>query len=407
MSIRAIKEATGNIEGEAIAFAQKLVQTPSISGEEEEVAVLILDRMRKLGYDEAFRDSIGNVVGVIKGSGVGQNTMFNCHMDHVDPGRLEAWQYEPYAGTIADGYLHGRGSCDVKGAIACQVYGAALIKQFSLSHRGDIIVTGVVQEEPAEALGMSYLCDVTLPERGIRYDFVVLGEPTGLNISLGHRGRVELEIKTLGRTSHGSAPWRGINAVYKMLPVINALQDLAPRLPQHHLLGKSTVALTCIGCSPGRLSIIPDECTISLDRRLLPSESLEAVVAQIDAILKQIRGEDAQFEGTVKVREVEETSYTGMKKRVKKYLSSWTTPEDDPNVVRAGDALRELGEMPEFVYWDFATDGGHTAGILGIPTIGYAPAEEQYAHTPQEKVSLDFLRRAIAGNTAIALAITE
>ena len=213
MSIPALKEASIRVTDDVTAFTQKLIQTPSISGQEQEVAKLIVSEMERLGYDEVFSDTMGNVVGIIKGSGQGENIMFNGHMDQVAPGRLEAWEHDPHGGIISGGYLYGRGTCDMKGAIASQVYAVSLIKSLGLAHKGDILVTGVVQEEPAECLGMAYLCDVTLAQRGIKVDSVVLGEPTDLKLVLGHKGRVELEVTTIGRTSHGSAPWLGINAV--------------------------------------------------------------------------------------------------------------------------------------------------------------------------------------------------
>ncbi|MFC1955639.1 YgeY family selenium metabolism-linked hydrolase [Chloroflexota bacterium] len=406
MSINAIKEESIRVADDVTAFLQKLVQTPSISGEEGEVASLIAREMKKLGYDEVFTDDMGNVAGILKGSGQGENIMFNGHMDQVDVGRLEAWEYEPLGGAISEGYLHGRGTCDMKGAIASQVYAGAVIKNLSIPHRGDIIVTGVVQEEPAECVGMAYLCDVAFAQRGIKFDFIVLGEPSDLKISLGHKGRLELEITTIGRTSHGSAPWRGINAVYKMLPIITSVQTLDAKLPSHKLLGKSTISLTIISCSPGRLSVIPDLCTVSLDCRFNPDETPEKVRSQIDNILKDMGKGDAEFKGSVRIREIEEVSYTGMKTLAKKLMTAWLISEEHPKVVKTCDALRELGHEIKYTYWDFGTDGSHTAGKLGIPTIGYGPGEESLAHTPIERISLDSLVKSVAGNAAIAIAIT-
>ena len=407
MSIPALKEASIRVADDVTAFARKLVQTPSISGQEQEVAKLITSEMEKLGYDEVFTDTMGNVLGMIKGSGQGESIMFNGHMDQVDPGRLEAWEHDPYGGIITGGYLYGRGTCDMKGAIASQVYAASLIKSLGLAHRGDILVTGVVQEEPAERLGTAHLCDVTLVQRGIKVDVVVLGEPTNLKLVLGHKGRVELEVTTIGRTSHGSAPWNGINAVYKMLLVIAKVQDLDTTLPNHEVLGKSTIALTIISCSPGQLSVIPDLCTVSLDRRLVPGETTDGTLAQIETILKETSQEDADFQGAVRVREVEEVSYTGLKTLARKLMLPWLIPAEHPKVTTTLAALKEVGQQPELGYWHFATDGSHTAAVLGIPTIGYGPGEESLAHTPQERIGLDSLMQSVAGNAAIALAISE
>ena len=402
-----LKEAGLRVAGDVTHFLQQLVQKPSISGQEQEVASLISREMERLAYDEVFTDDMGNVTGIIKGSGQGENIMFNGHMDHVDPGRLEEWEYDPYGGIIAEGYLYGRGTSDMKGGIASQVYAAALIKKHGLAHRGDIIVTGVVQEEPAECVGMAHLCDVTFVQRGIKVDFMVSGEPSGLRLMLGHRGRVELEVTTVGRTSHGSAPWLGINAVYKMLPVLSKVQALNATLPNHESLGKSTISLTSISCSPGRLSIIPDLCTVCLDRRFTTDETAEQALAQIETILKEIGEEDASFQGSVRIREIEEESYTGMKTLAQKVMPVWLTPKDQSKVVRVHAALSNLGYKTEYGYWNFGTDGSHTAAILGIPTIGYGPGEENVAHTPKERISLDYLAQSVVGNAAIAIAIAE
>lgn len=402
-----LKEAGLRVAGDVTHFLQQLVQKPSISGQEQEVASLISREMERLAYDEVFTDDMGNVIGIIKGSGQGENVMFNGHMDHVDPGRLEEWEYDPYGGIIAEGYLYGRGTSDMKGGIASQVYAAALIKKLGLAHRGDIIVTGVVQEEPAEYVGMAHLCDVTFVQRGIKVNFVVSGEPSGLRLMLGHRGRVELEVTTVGRTSHGSAPWLGINAVYKMLPVLSKIQALDATLPSHESLGKSTINLTSISCSPGRLSIIPDLCTVCLDRRFTPDETVEQALAQIETILKEIGEGDASFQGSVRIREIEEESYTGMKTLARKVMPMWLIPKDQSKVVRVHAALSNLGYKTEYGYWDFGTDCSHTAAILDIPTIGYGPGEENVAHTPKERISLDYLAQSVVGNAAIAMAIAE
>lgn len=407
MSFQLLKEECSQIADDVAGFAQKLIQTPSLSGEEEKVAEIIVREMRKLKYDEVFTDAMGNVVGIIKGNGQGENIMLNGHMDHVDPGQLDQWDYDPYEGVIFDGYLHGRGTCDMKGAIASQVYAAYIIKKLGLSHRGDIIISCVVQEEPAECVGMAFLCDTTFIQKGIKVAFVVLGEPSNLKFVLGHKGRMELEVTTVGRTSHGSAPALGINAVYKMLPVLDKVQTLNDNLPTHRVFGKSTISLTIISCSPGRLSVIPDRCTVCLDRRFAPTETVEQILAQIETILKDIEKEDPQFRGYVRMREVDEVSYTGRKTRARKLQLPWLIEPDHPKAARAYAALGEVGQKPERAYWHFATDGSHTAVVRGIPTIGYGLGEEGLVHTPKERVSLESLVQCAIGSAAIALAISQ
>jgi len=316
-------EFSNELKGDVIAFAQKLIQTPSLSGSEGDVAQLCLNEMKKLGYDEVFIDDIGNVVGIIKGTGDGPNIMFNSHMDHVDPGDESNWEYPPYGAVIADGYIHGRSASDVKGGLAAQIYAGAILKKLGVKPKGDFIFTGVVQEEPAEMFGMKYLCDKTFVEKGIKFDLMVSSEATAMDIYLGHRGRIELEIITKGRTSHGSAPWRGINAINLIVPVIDEIQKLSESLPEHKFLGKSTIAPTIISCSPGRLSIIPDRCFLCVDRRIVPGETKEEVLGQIQRIFDNLKQTVPNFNAEVRIRKVVETSYKGYSEECEKYMMPW------------------------------------------------------------------------------------
>ncbi len=394
-----------DLRDDVVGFAQTLIRTPSMSGEEGELAQLTMDRMEALGYDEIFRDDLGNVVGIIKGEGSGPNVMYNSHMDHVAPGEEANWTHPPYGGVLDGGYVHGRAASDVKSGMASQIYAGHLIKQSGMQLKGDFIYTGVVQEEPAEMFGMRHLMDKTFKERGITFDVMISSEATSMNLYLGHRGRAELQVNTYGRTSHGSAPWLGVNAVYKMLPVIEEVQALYDTLPDDDFLGRGTIALTIINCSPGALSIIPDKCTVSLDRRLVRGEKREDFIGQIQAILDKRAAADPEFKGDVTIRTVTETSYTGISAPCEKYMHPWALEKDDPMVLQCVEALHAVGQQPGFGRWDFGTDASYVTGVMGIPSIGYSPMEEQYAHTPEDRCSVDNIVKATAGNAAIAYKI--
>ncbi|WP_291329446.1 YgeY family selenium metabolism-linked hydrolase [Desulfovibrio sp. UCD-KL4C] len=398
-------ELSEAMRDDVIAFTQKLIQTPSISGEEETLAKLTVEKMKELGYDEVFIDDIGNVVGIIKGEGSGPSVMYNSHMDHVDPGDLSNWKYDPYGGEIVDGYVHGRAASDVKSGMAAQIYAGALLKKAGVPLKGDFIYTGVVQEEPAEMYGMAYLCNNTFKERGITFDAMISSEATSMNLYLGHRGRIEMEVTTKGRTSHGSAPWRGVNAVYKMMPVIEEVQKLYEKLPEDKFLGQASLALTIIDCKPGFLSIIPDVCTVALDRRLIRGETKEDAIGQIQEILDRLAAADPDFKAEVNVRTVHETSYKGISADCEKYMNPWAIEEDDAMVVKCVEALNAIGQKPGFGKWDFGTDASHITGVMGIPSIGYSPMEEEYAHTPYDCCKVDNIVKAVAGNAAIAVKI--
>ena len=143
-----IEEAAESVYEPMVDFASRLVQARSDTGKEKEVSEIIKAELEKLGFDEVVRDEVGNIIGVIKGTGGGPNIMFNCHMDQVDPGDLTAWEYEPFSGAVDNGYVHGRGASDTKGAIATQVYAGVLLKNMGIRPAGVLIFTFVVEEEP-------------------------------------------------------------------------------------------------------------------------------------------------------------------------------------------------------------------------------------------------------------------
>lgn len=416
-----IKEISEELYPDMVAFAQKLIQTPSISGTEKELADLNLAEMTKLGYDEVFRDAHGNVVGLVKGTEPGPTIMYNSHMDHVSPGDVANWQgYDPY-GALMDvcavdtqdkkpdsaECIHGRGASDVKCGEAVQIYAGGLLvklREKGFPIKGTFMFTGVVQEEPAEMVGILHLVDKTLPERGLTYDAMVSSEATSLKLYCGHRGRVEMLITVYGRTSHGSAPWLGINAIYKAIPLITRIKDeLYPSLPSDSDLGQASVSLNIIECSPGALSIVPDRCMLSLDRRTLPGETAASAIAQIQSIIDDLAAKDPEFRADVVVKSAAETSYTGLSYQASKDMSPWKISREHGFVKAAAAALAAVGQKVGYGYWDFGTDASKTCGIDRKPTIGYSPMQEQYAHTPYDKCRTDFMRTALIGNVAIYL----
>jgi len=424
--ISKIKELGEEFEEDTIKFAQKLIQIPSISGAEKRLSDCLLVEMEKLGYDYFFRDDMGNIVGVVNGTEPGPTIMYNSHMDHVGTGDINNWEgYDPYGGLIDEcevdtqdktikeiaQCIHGRGACDVKAGEAVQIYSGGLLirlKKLGYKFKGRYMFTGVVQEEAAEMVGMIHLIDKTFPKRGLDYDAMVSSEATALKIYCGHRGRVELLSTIHGRTCNGGLPEPYINSIYKAIPLITKIKDeLNTSLPRDEKLGKASVSINIIECSPGALSIVPDKCILSIDRRTIPGENAEIAKAEIQKIINEIGKEDLDFKADVKVKSALEVSYTGVIYEAVKDMSSWKISEDHPFVKAATQALESLGQTVEYGYWNFGTDASKTAGIDRKPTIGYSPMQEQYAHTPYDKVRTDFIVKALVGNAAIFLKITS
>ncbi|TCK93220.1 putative selenium metabolism hydrolase [Natranaerovirga hydrolytica] len=414
------------LKADMIDFCQRLIKVPALSGEEKGVADLYLAEMEKLGFDRYFRDKWGNVIGIIEGTEPGPAIMFNAHLDHVDTGDYSEWDgYDPYGGEIdvnemenqdQDGYesvevIHGRAASDVKAGGACQIYsGKILIKLREMGYpiKGRYIFTGVVLEEPAEQLGMIKLIEDTFPEEGLTFDGVVSCEATSLKIYLGHRGRVELKVTISGVTSHGSAPWLGINAVNKATKFIDKVEDYIKR---HHKtdehLGDSSIALTIINCSPGSMCIVPDRCHITYDRRFVPGETYDSCVEEMQKIIDELSAEDPDFRATVEIAAVPRTTYTGLSVTVPNVKEAWKISREHPFAKAAAAGLRAVEQPVKYGYWDFGTDLSVISGREKKPAIGYSPMQEFYCHRPIDKVRVDYMEKALVGNVSIFQEMTK
>lgn len=362
-----------------LSFLRDLVQTPSPSTQENAVAGRIVAEMEQLSFRDVRTDRVGNVVGWI-GPAHGLLLMLNGHMDTVRVSNAAAWSRDPFGAEIEDGVLFGLGSCDMKGGIAAMIYGAKLVRDAGAPLKGDIVVACAVQEEPCEGLGSRVLIE----EEGIRPDWVVLGEPTGLDISRGQRGRVEMRLVTYGRSAHAASPCLGDNAIYTTARLVFGLELLAEQLANDDFLGPGTLAVTDITSSASSRNAIPDRCELIIDRRLTLGENETKALAEVQRVIARegVRAE-------VQVTEYNATSYTNYACRTRECYPAWVIPEDHPLVISAARAVRaQLKHRPRVTKWDFSTEGAYTAGVAGIPTVGFGPGDPHLAHTTDEHVRL-------------------
>ncbi|MEE9266552.1 MAG: YgeY family selenium metabolism-linked hydrolase [Gammaproteobacteria bacterium] len=380
-----------NVKADLIRFMQDIIRIPSLSSEEGAVIQRIRDEMLRLDYDEVTVDPMGNLLGRI-GSGP-RVIALDGHVDTVDVGDPSLWDRDPHSGDIEDGILYGRGTSDMKGGVASSVYAGAILKNRGIPDEVTLYVTATVQEEDCDGLCWQYIVN----EDGLRPDLVVITEPTSLRIYRGHRGRMELEVHTSGVSCHGSAPERGINAVYKMAGIIADIEKLNERLEPRDPLGKGTVTISDIRSTSPSLCAVADGCTIHLDRRLTMDETEDTSVAEILALPSV---QDA--EATVTVLDYAVPSYSGLTYPTRKYYPTWETPESEPAVQAARTAYRQaFGEEPEVGYWTFSTNGVATAGMHDIPTIGFGPGHEHFAHAPNEQTEIEHLVCCTAFYTAL------
>jgi len=375
------------------AFLRDLIRIPSFSTQEKAVAERLAAEMDQIGFRDVRVDRIGNVVGRI-GAGTGRILLYNGHMDVVGPGDLSTWQHDPFAAEVSGDTLYGRGVVDMKGALAAMVYGSkALLDQGTHLH-GELYLAAVVQEEPCEGLGMRVLVE----EEGLIPDHVLLGEATNLQVNVGQRGRMEIRVVTHGKSSHASAPHLGTNAIYAAARLIFGVEMLSSQLADDRFLGPGTVAVTSIENTAGSRNAIPDSCTFTIDRRLTLGETEIKAMAEVQGIVLR---EDVK--ATVSIAEYGATSYTGYPARARAVFPAWVLDRDHPFVQQVCRAVRsELGHRPTIGRWGFSTDGVYTMGVAGIPTLGFGPGDEKYAHAADERIRLTDVARAAQGYARIA-----
>ena len=347
-----------------------LVRLPSLSGEEGAAADFLSRALRT--FCDVELGPGGAVMGELR-RGNGPTILLTGHLDTVSPGDEEAWSVPPFSGEVREGRLYGRGAVDMKGAIAAQVAGAA---QALAELRGTLLFAYVTHEETAEGLVLGRVLD-RLP----RPDLVVLGEPTDLRLGIGHRGRAVLRVEARGRTAHASMPELGDNAIQRLAIVLPKLLSLP--LPRDPMLGKATVTPVAISSSPGG-PVVPDRCTVLLDRRLVRGERPDSVLSLYKELDLGVR---------VEIAREALTAYTGEVLEVEEFFPAWLMDPQDPWVQRAQAAL---GNVPLKV-WRFSTDGVESCGRRGIPTVGYGPGDERLAHQPDEHLPLADLEAAVAG----------
>lgn len=378
------------------AFLSKLVRTPSLSSQEDKVAQVLAKQLRLIGARDVRIDRVGNVVARI-GSGSRPTLVFNGHMDTVDVTDKAAWEHSPWMGVVQDGVLYGIGACDMKASLAAMVFAAKKLIDAGTPLNGDLVLAFVVQEEPCEGAAMRVLVEA----EGIHPDWVVLGEPTGLKICRGQRGRVEFKVTTHGRSGHAAQPTSGENAIYAAMRLIFGIEILSGNLAHDRFLGPGSLTTTQIESSAPSRNAVPDLCCFYIDRRLTLGENETRALAEIQGVIMR-----ENVPAQVEITEYRGVSYTGYQFQTREVFPPWALPAEHPLVQTAVHSLRHsLGQRPAVSRWAFSTDGVYTMGEANIPTIGFGPGREEIAHTPNEHVRLSDVHLAAEAYAQLAVDI--
>ncbi len=370
---------------EIIKFMREICAIPSMESQLGPVGERIAAEMRKLGYDEVRFDKMGNIMGRI-GSGK-RVIVYDSHIDTVGVGDRTEWQWDPFEGKVEDGVLYARGACDEKGSTPGMVHGLAIARDLGMLEGWTAYYFGNM-EEWCDGIAPNTFVEV---DPAVRPDFVVIGEPTKMNVYRGHKGRLEMKVTAKGKSAHAASNHLGENAIYKLLPVIAGIRDLEPKLGDHPFLGHGKITVSDMHVQTPSINAVPDEAVIFIDRRMTFGESKEEVKKQVEDLIP------AEFKDSVKVEELfyDEPSYTGFVFPVDKYFPAWAFEDSHP-LVQAGQKARlaiGLKDAPSGK-WNFSTNGIYWAGKAGIPSIGFGPGDEETAHTVRDSVDLGDMVKA-------------
>jgi len=376
---------------ETIAFLRELVRTPSVNPPGDvSAAIAICEReLQGAGFAvRTFTHAPGKPNLVAEwGADDGPLLAFNAHLDVVPTGDESAWTHPPFAAEIADGRVYGRGAGDDKASVTAQVMGGIALARSGVKLRGRLTVTEVADEETTGD-GANHI----IAEAGLRPMGVIVGEQTLNRVAIGEKGTAGVNIVVTGRTAHGALPWEGANAVEGIAHVIVALgKELHPQLRErtHPYFMPSSASVNLIEGGV-KANVVPDRCSIFIDRRIIPGEDPVATTAEIRAIAEQavsaIPGLAVQVLPSSEMRAA-------------------TMSEPDGVLARAMLAANSyLGLSTEPTGFSMATDGRHFAAA-GIPTIIYGPGDPRLAHVPDEWVGIDEVLEATRAYALGALAI--
>jgi putative selenium metabolism hydrolase len=362
---------TPELNKELIEFTQSLVRIKSLSGQEGEIIKFIERKMLDLGYDEVTIDSMGNVLGRI-GSGK-KSILFDSHVDTVEVKDEDQWDVPPFSGEVVDGRLHGRGSVDMKSGAAASIYAGVLAKKSGFASDKTIYISCTVFEEDCDGENLKHM----FKELKVKPDYVVICEPSANKITLGHKGKAQVSIKTHGVSAHGSAPEKGVNAIYEMAEIIQRVDRTNLELMKKGN-PRGTLVMSKISSVSVSLNAVPSECEVYLDKRMVPGETEDAIRQEMDGL---IQGKDASWE----IGTLHRKSWTGVDIRYEPFHLAWKIDLEHELSKACIAACREsFGNEPtEYEFWDFSTNAA-TPVSMGIPTIGFGPGEHKLAHMRNE-----------------------
>jgi succinyl-diaminopimelate desuccinylase len=388
MTLSLARAADGVQRERLIERLGSLVQMPSENppGDEAGVAALVKSYCEDLGLEVELHEAVAhrpNVVARLRGSEGGPTLTYCSHIDVVPAGEHSLWEHDPYAAEILEGRMHGRGSGDAKGPVAAALEAAAVLIEAEVPLAGVLELALVADEETMGFGGAGAL----VKEGVLRPDYAIVGEPTSLRVVHAQRGACWMRITTSGRAGHGSAPERGVSAIKHMAEIILQLEAALPDV-SHPVLGGPSINVGVIS-GGAKVNIVPASCTAEVDRRSVPPETEDSVIASVEDAIERARARFEDIDASV------EMTFYGEPFEV----------DQDSAVVRAmARATEQACDRPaELMGFRGASDARFLAGA-GAETIVCGPGDINLAHTARESVDLDEVEQAAV---AYALAFAD
>ncbi|OHX43810.1 M20 family metallopeptidase [Cytobacillus oceanisediminis] len=360
-----------------IQFLQQLLQIDSSNppGNEHLVTEAFINRCKQNGlpFKVTMLDETRSNFEVTLPGKSGKQLVLCGHMDTVSPGTGE-WIYSPFSGEIADGRIYGRGSSDMKSGLAAMFLALEELYLTSTVPPAGVTFLATAGEE-VDSCGAR----VFIRENDCRkIDALIIAEPTNEKIVIGHKGALWLEITAYGKTSHGSMPEQGINAVDHMLKIVRLLDEMKIEwMTDRKPLGQSSLAVTMIEGGV-QTNVIPDKCSIRADIRTVPPQSHSSFINMLKSKLDLLMDQEEIYKYSVET--------------ILDRPSILTDPAED--IIQIAQMIK--GESPVNHYGvSYYTDGAVLNPRSEIPTLIYGPGDEKLAHQPNEWVSLAAYQRSI------------
>ena len=369
------------IEANKDRFIEELKQWlrfPSVSAQSAHDADTVacaqwmVTHLAAIGLDARLIDKGGKPIVHARARGkAGKPVVIYGHYDVQPEDPLDQWQSPPFEPVLRDGFIYGRGTSDMKSGVAAMIIALGALKKAGSPFHGRIVFQAVGDEETGSDAGTRCMIRRKI---GAGADFAIVSEPTNLNVTIGNRGLRWLEVSVKGRASHAGRPHVGANAIHAAARMISELERLT--FKAHHPLfevPRPNLSVTMIQAG-AKVNIIPERCSFSIDRRMMPGETSQSVQQEIEKVLRQF-------------------SSDGISSEVRITHEGWDPYAIDPSspwVKALCETIQEVvGQFPQIKGKAGCTDASHLYHLGKIPSVCFGPGLENLAHAANERVALE------------------